>query len=81
MSAHFLLIFINTSALRSTVKRNKMKKVLLLLAMGLMSFNTFAQRQVTIKAGTIVPLQSVRQVKVRTKAWCLNAFALTLILQ
>ena len=63
MSAHFLLIFINTSALRSTVKRNKMKKVLLLLAMGLMSFNTFAQKQVTIKAGTIVPLQSVRQVK------------------
>ena len=45
--------------------------------MGLMSFNTFAQKQVTIKAGTIVPLQSVRQVKVRAKAWCLNAFALT----
>ena len=28
-----------------------------------MSLNTFAQKQVTIKAGTIIPLQSVKQVK------------------
>ena len=40
-----------------------MKKVFLLFAMGVMSFSSFAQKQVTIKAGTIVPLQSVKQVK------------------
>lgn len=50
-------------ALRNTVKRNEMKKIILLLAMGVMSFHAFAQRQVTIKAGTIVPLQAVNQVK------------------
>ena len=31
--------------------------------MGIVSLNVFAQKQVTIKAGTIVPLQSVKQVK------------------
>ena len=40
-----------------------MKKILLLLAVGVTSFSAFAQKQVTIKAGSIVPLQSVKQVK------------------
>ena len=31
--------------------------------MGVMSFSAFAQKRVTIKAGTIVPLQAVNQVK------------------
>ena len=63
MSAHFFVGFINNSALRNTVKRDEMKKVFLIFAMGVMSFNAFAQKQVIIKAGTIVPLQSVKQVK------------------
>ena len=32
-------------------------------AMGVITLSTYAQKQVTIKAGTIVPLQSVKQVK------------------
>ncbi len=31
--------------------------------MGVITLSTYAQKQVTIKAGTIVPLQSVKQVK------------------
>ena len=40
-----------------------MKIKFLILAMGVMSLTSFAQKQVTIKAGTIIPLQSVNQVK------------------
>lgn len=40
-----------------------MKKEVLCLTMGIMSLTTFAQRQVTVKAGTIIPLMSVNQVK------------------
>ena len=40
-----------------------MKKVFFILAMSVMSLTTFAQKQVVLKAGSIVPLQSVKQVK------------------
>ena len=39
------------------------KKVFLAITMALVSMASFAQKQVTLKAGTIVPLQSVNQVK------------------
>lgn len=40
-----------------------MKKIFLCLTMSAMFLITFAQKQVTVKAGTIVPLLSVNQVK------------------
>lgn len=40
-----------------------MKKLLLALAIGVMPLMTFAQEQVTIKAGAIVSLQAVSSVK------------------
>ena len=40
-----------------------MKKILLSLAMFCMSAMTFAQKEVTIKAGTLVPFQSVNTVR------------------
>ena len=40
-----------------------MKKTFLCVAMAMMSFFAYAQKQVTVKAGTIVPLLSVQQVK------------------
>lgn len=40
-----------------------MKKKLLLICFCLMTSISFAQKSVTIKAGTIIPLQSVKQVK------------------
>ncbi|MBR1732218.1 MAG: hypothetical protein IJ729_00520 [Alloprevotella sp.] len=40
-----------------------MKKVLFSVVMGLLAVASYAQKQVTIKAGTIVPLQAVNQVK------------------
>lgn len=42
---------------------NKMRKAFLCLALGMMSVTAFAQKQVTVKAGTIVPLQIVNPVK------------------
>lgn len=40
-----------------------MKKVFMILALCLMSVATFAQKEVTVKAGTIVPLQVVNHTK------------------
>ncbi len=40
-----------------------MKKICLALALGFISLTALAQKEVTIKAGTIVPLQSINQVK------------------
>ena len=40
-----------------------MRKAFVCVALCLMSLNTFAQKQVSLKAGTIVPLLSVKQVK------------------
>ncbi|MBR1712837.1 MAG: hypothetical protein IJ722_05495 [Alloprevotella sp.] len=40
-----------------------MKKVLFSVAMGLLAVAGYAQKQVTIKAGTVVHLQAVNQVK------------------
>ena len=40
-----------------------MKKMFLLFLIGLVPFSVSAQKQVTLKAGSIVPLQSVNQVK------------------
>ncbi len=40
-----------------------MKRIFLLLFLGSISLNVLSQNQVTIKAGTIIPLQSVKQVK------------------
>lgn len=40
-----------------------MKKVSLALMLGMVSLTSFAQKQVTLKAGSIVQLQSVNQVK------------------
>ena len=40
-----------------------MKKVFMCLALCLMSVSAFAQKEVTVKAGTIVPLQIVNPVK------------------
>lgn len=40
-----------------------MKKVLLTLALAILGCTTYAQKEVTIKAGTIIPLKSARSVK------------------
>lgn len=40
-----------------------MKKLFLFLAVGMLSLTATAQKQVTLKAGTIIPLQSNKQVK------------------
>ena len=40
-----------------------MKKVLLVLTLVMVSLTSFAQKQVTLKAGSIVPLQAINQVK------------------
>ena len=40
-----------------------MKKVFMILALCLMSVATFAQKEVTVKAGTLVPLQIVNPTK------------------
>lgn len=40
-----------------------MKKVFMCLALCLMSVATFAQKEVTVKAGTLIPLQIVNPVK------------------
>ena len=40
-----------------------MKKVLLALTLVMVSLTSFAQKQVTLKAGSIVPLQAINQVK------------------
>lgn len=40
-----------------------MKKFFLSMAMGLFALTTFGQKQVMLKAGTIVPLQAVNSVK------------------
>jgi uncharacterized protein YfaP (DUF2135 family) len=40
-----------------------MKKVLLALTLVIVSLTSFAQKQVTLKAGSIVPLQAINQVK------------------
>lgn len=40
-----------------------MKKVLLTLSLAILGCTTYAQKEVTIKAGTIIPLKSVRSVK------------------
>ena len=42
-----------------------MKKTFVYVALSLMSLATFAQKQVTVKAGTIVPLASINEVKAR----------------
>ena len=62
MSAHFSLDLL-TQPYASRLSGMNMKKVLFALAMGAMPLMASAQKQVTIKAGTIVPLQSVKQVK------------------
>ena len=40
-----------------------MKKILLGLVFGFMSLTSFAQKEVTVKAGTLVPFQSVNTVR------------------
>lgn len=40
-----------------------MKKVVLALTLVMVSLTSFAQKQVTLKAGSIVPLQAINQVK------------------
>ena len=65
MRGRCLRIFVGftNSALRITVKRKYMKKTFFILVLGLMSLTTFAQKQVTVKAGTLIPFQSVNTVR------------------
>lgn len=50
---------------RRTMESIIMKKTFVCVALSLMSLATFAQKQVTVKAGTIVPLLSINQVKAK----------------